>query len=93
MCEVRGGKIIEGTYSVEMANRMKGQCGRDIKVPHFCQHRIKVSNKAQNENRIGCSDITLSSHHLLQLSAPQIRNEDWNPSLVRGPFLFLIYLY
>lgn len=90
---MRGVKLLEGTDSVEMANRMKGPCGRVIKATHFCQCRIKVSNKAQNETRIGSSNIALSSYHPLPLSTPQIRNEDENPSPARGPFLFLTYLY
>lgn len=73
---MRGVKFLEGTDSTEMANRKKGPRGRDIKVTHFRQHRIKVSNKAQNETRIVSSDITLSSYHTLQLSAPQIRHKD-----------------
>lgn len=47
-------KLLEGTNSVEMETECNPRvAGMDPKAPHFWQHRMKVSNEAQNETRIG----------------------------------------
>lgn len=75
-------KLLKGTNSVGMDTECNPPvAGMDPEAPHFWQHRMKVSNEAQNETRIGSARQHLSSYHSLHLSASQLRSKDWNSSL------------
>lgn len=51
------------------------------------QHRIEVSNEAQNETRIGSSDIASCCYHPLQLSAPPTKEQGLKPKSGKTPTL------
>lgn len=70
--------------SVEMANRMESSRGRDIEAPYFRQHRIQLSNEAQNETRIGSSRYYLLSF-ITTVSSP---TKEQRLKLKSGNFYF-----